>query len=145
MLHRPKRTEAVNTNNVGARSPAAPRPNIRPVVLLIAGCFVSSGCHRHEPKLQPLRYGEVYTLYWSFDSATRLHEATFDAAFNANHNGPSDNREKCEISALVLNANLRAEQGAKAEQKEGFWCEPGRYTPRGRVPSEFKARFPLDL
>ena len=70
----------------------------------------------------------------------RVHWATF----NANDKGDY-NRENCAMAARLLNANVAA--SAKAEGKQplkgvGFWCEPGKYSEKGDVPTEFAAAFP---
>jgi hypothetical protein len=88
---------------------------------------------------------ERYTLYRNsfMDRSMRVHWATFDAR-ESDHNY---NRNNCEMAARLLNANIDA--SAKAEGKErdpatGFWCEPGRYSAEGVVPSTFPAEFPTD-
>ena len=85
------------------------------------------------------------TLYRnsSLDHTLRIHWATFDAdesdrAYNANN---------CAMAARLLKSNSRA--AAFMQEKEpdlsvGFWCEPGRYSEKGRVPSSFEAKFPTD-
>lgn len=115
------------------------------LILPVVGALLTSGCGKRDIESQTDR-NDIYTLYESPTSGTqhRNHVATFDATIGR-ENAPVPNRENCEIASLLFNANLKAEAGGKRPQAAGFWCEPGRYSARGQIPTNFKGRFPLDL
>jgi hypothetical protein len=86
--------------------------------------------------------GETYTLYRNspLDPSLRVHFATF----NSNNHGDY-NSGNCMMAARLLNANSAASAKAegKPQDKEiGFWCEPGDYSEKGSVPSQFDSAFP---
>lgn len=107
--------------------------NIRLAALLIADAACLSGCgHR----------AETYTLYRtsSIDHSLRIHWGTFDAQ----ESDPSYNRTNCEMAARLLTANMKALNGDEYDPHLGFWCEPGRYSPKGSIPRAFARAFPTD-
>ena len=86
-----------------------------------------------------------FTLYRNsaLDRSVRVHWATFDA----NESDRNYNRNNCEMAARLLNANVDASARAEEADRDpsvGFWCEPGPYAERGKVPSTFPGAFPTD-
>ena len=88
---------------------------------------------------------ETFTLYRNSPfGVLRVHFATFDASDDA----PGLNRDSCEMSARLLNANvnpLRRANGEKGDSDVGFWCEPGRFKAEGSIAGHFEAKFPTDV
>jgi len=81
------------------------------------------------------------TLYRSspLSPGLRVHWATFDADESAEYN-----IRNCTMAARLLNANIRALNGEAYDPALGFWCEPGRFSEKGRVPAGFAGQFPFD-
>lgn len=80
------------------------------------------------------------TLYRnsSVDRTIRVHFATFDADGAA-----EPNRKNCEMAARLLNANINSLANG-ATTGVGFWCEDGKYSESGGIPTGFSAAFPTD-
>jgi hypothetical protein len=68
----------------------------------------------------------------------RVHFATFDAT----ESNPTYNINNCQLSARLLNANI--EKLNDGPQAVGFWCETGKFSDSGTVPTSFEAQFPVD-
>jgi hypothetical protein len=119
--------------------------NFHVLILPVVGALLISSCGKRDIESQTDRNG-IYTLYESPTSGSqhRNHVATFDATIDL-ANVTISNRSNCEITSLLFNANLKAEAGGERLQAAGFWCEPGRYSAPGQIPTNFKGRFPLDL
>jgi len=49
------------------------------------------------------------------------------------------------MGARLLNANMKALNGANYNPRLGFWCERGRYDKDGAVPTDFAAAYPTDV
>lgn len=87
----------------------------------------------------------VVTLYRnsSADLTMRIHFSSFDADGGVNYN-----LSNCQMTARLLNANIRQLHAARIAEDSayvpstGFWCEVGRYEEDGQVPFEFDADFP---
>jgi hypothetical protein len=113
---------------------------IRAALKLCLGLSVSA-CGSDEPVgAQP------FTLYRNspIELAVRVHWATFDAT----ESDPNYNRNNCEMAARLLNANVDASSAAEGKERHdgvGFWCEAGRYSEDGTVPSSFHSAFPTDV
>ena len=111
------------------------------LVFLTCLTLVGSACERR-PQEAP-----SFTLYRNSpaDRSSRVHWGTFDVQqVDASHN-----RHNCEMAARLLNANANASKfiraGREVSPRVGFWCEPGRYSPEGSVPTSFEAKFPTDV
>jgi hypothetical protein len=94
----------------------------------------------------PERRAAPFTLYRNsvLDRSLRVHWATFDAR----ESDASYNANNCMMAARLLNANVKAlgrEEANGPPAAVGFWCEPGRYSEKGRVPPGFDAAFPTDV
>jgi hypothetical protein len=81
-----------------------------------------------------------YTLYRNsgMNPAARVHWATFNAA----ESDRAFNLNNCQMTARLLNANVR--QLNQGRSPIGFWCEPGNYREDGGVPNTFQSEFPTD-
>ena len=62
----------------------------------------------------------------------RVHVATFDTDETSGYN-----HRECDRISRLLNANAEAQ---KVSTK--YWCEPGRYTESGLIPSDVESDFP---
>lgn len=108
--------------------------------ILMLLCFGASACERTAEEVPS------FTLYRNSpaDQSLRVHWGTFDAR----ERDPNYNRNNCVMAARLLNANAKASDliraGEEINSKVGFWCEPGRYSEKGSVPSQFEAEFPTD-
>lgn len=113
---------------------------MRPMSLTLLILLVSA-CERAEQE------APSFTLYRNSpgDLSARVHWGTFDVQ----EGGASHNRNNCEMAARLLNANANASKfiraGKEVSARVGFWCEPGRYSPEGSVPTRFEAKFPTDV
>jgi len=110
-------------------------------LLLLASMMVAS-CALWESD----KNAAPYTLYRNsqIEGAVRIHWATFDAR----ESDQAYNLNNCAMASRLLNANLAAFAKANGEVPEsglGFWCEPGKYSKKGAVPSQFDAAFPTDV
>lgn len=108
--------------------------------LLAIAVLALAACEGHKTE-------ETYTatLYRNsgLDHSMRIHWATFDAD-EADRNYNINN---CGMAARLLNSNLRASAADEENERDeflGFWCEPGRFSDKGRVPMTFEAAFPTD-
>ena len=106
------------------------------ISLLICGLVVS-GCSSSD--------NETATLYRNssigatLGNDMRIHVATFDADdVNSRYN-----RDNCEMSARLYNANVRG-LNPESDQKVGFWCESGSFSDNGNIPFSFDAEFPTE-
>ena len=102
-------------------------------VLFIAGC---ESADMNEQNAQ------VATLYrnGSVMPEMRLHFGSFDAVGEAN----DYNINNCEMTARLLNSNVRAHAQSDS-QSVGFWCEPGPYREDGLARQTFDAEYPTDV
>jgi hypothetical protein len=85
---------------------------------------------------------QIATLYrnGSLMPEVRIHFGSFDAEGEVN----DFNINNCEMTARLLNANVREQMGSD-EQSVGFWCEPGHYREEGLARDNFDAEFPTDV
>ena len=109
----------------------------RAAISFIICCLGASGCSSSD--------SETATLYRNssigatLGNDMRIHVATFDADdVNSRYN-----RENCEMSARLYNANVRA-LNPESDQKVGFWCESGLFSDNGSIPFSFDAEFPTE-
>lgn len=109
---------------------------------LLTFLFVAaSACQR------PAEEARAFTLYRNSpaDQSLRVHWGTFDVR----DSDPNYNQSNCMMAARLLNANANTSDfvhaGEEMNSRVGFWCEPGRYSKEGSVPSRFEAKFPTDV
>lgn len=109
--------------------------NLRLMGSIIISCATVSGCADDSG-------AKIYTLYRNSSIANdmRIHVATFDA----NETDRFYNRNNCEMSARLRNANVKAFD-PDSDQKAGFWCEPGKFTEKGSTPFSFDSEFPTEI
>ena len=108
--------------------------------ILAAASLALLACNEGTPAAEG---GEqIATMYrnGSLMPEIRLHFGTFDAAGEAN----DYNINNCQMTARVLNSNIRA-QTQSDEQSVGFWCEPGPYREEGISRQSFEAEFPTGV
>jgi len=108
---------------------------IRLIGSIFISCATMSGCADD-------RGAETYTLYRNsiIASDMRIHVATFDAT----ETDRLYNRNNCEMSVRLRNANVKAFD-PNSNQTAGFWCEPGKFAEKGSVPFSFDSEFPTEL
>lgn len=71
----------------------------------------------------------------------RLHFGSFDVEGEAN----DFNITNCQMTARLLNSNIRDQWTAQSLPDVGFWCEPGSYREDGLVPVTFEAEYPTSV
>ena len=114
---------------------------MRRTLLIFVLVVAASACERR------LEETPSFTLYRNSptDQSLRVHWGTFDAR----DSDPNYNQNNCMMAARLLNANANASEfirgGKETTSHVGFWCEPGRYSKKGPVPSRFEAAFPTDV
>lgn len=112
----------------------------------LAGCDAPQSAATDIMRLtEEVRHSEAATLYRNspLSAALRVHFATYDAS-----DGIEFNLSNCEMTARLLNANIRASAAAEGKRPYddvGFWCEVGEFSASGPVPADFPPpEFPTD-
>ena len=84
----------------------------------------------------------VFTLYRTGANApnARFQWATFESFRRA-----EKNREDCEMTARIMNANMEAyseKTGAPQYGEIGFWCGEGAFSTEGKNPGTYPSEYP---